>query len=896
MWSQYDEDLSQNTFFKEIKHHHEDILKKASEEHWIICVPRTGSFSTDSFSVPVILDHVLVPQSSSLFVTLNKKEVLLENHHLKLNKTDIFLWDVEVLFEETHYIGETSKFLVWCVNSPLFLVQNQWKLLSAENNNIVLCSVQDCIDFLYSETFGHNLLEGIKTNCDEFWKNCDNSFATESLQGQKDFLGNLYSQCLQLCFKSDIVREKSVRDLSYLENFKLSIECYMQYCLGKKLLYNMNTLNHFADCLINKTIRNSAEVTLVDLGICQDFSEFLIEAKYELSRLNNFVTVLDKVHCLGRVLNLFNKKSLNGNEKQLYVTSDDFLQLLVYLILKSNIPNWIGNLTYLKEFQFSGLGNSEHARFLVASLEAAIAFIKSSQFLDIKSQKVHHQSDGSIQSFLFNECYSKLKETRDVNDLDGILANHKASRQAALCHPLCSCVKCQGIESCMSIDNPLEVLNGLSQNYIIQATLDKDQNFLEFLLNIGCDINCKDTYSKTALHYAAQCGFQDILFLLISYHAEVNIFDDDRNTPLHLACDKGHDNCVKALIYSSHFVEVNLQNQSGETPLFLATRWGYFDIVKILLENGASVCITNNRNLNVCKLSPNYYITRLFLEFGKHKSNTITEETSLISVDDQATTLIKKEVIEDSVDCSLLEECCMNFGVMPKTASDFKKIELLLKVIENNDMPMMCFYLGFQTNCMDDTPSVNTYNCHPLCRCNQCFQKDSTDYPTEPDKTKNKFNINMCNKDGFTPLHVAAKFGRTEILRVLLDSGSMLNVRTYKTFYTPLHLAVIFQRLQTVKELLQCGGCEVDPQDSKGYTPLYYACIANNSNLKILELLLQNGADCRKIDFEEKTILQICEEKNLFRVCRILRESMGYSFHGEKSSDKLNNCDFDAIV
>lgn len=892
MWSQYDEDLSQNTFFKEIKHHHEDILKKASEENWIICVPRTGSFSTDSFSIPIILDHVLVPQSNDLFVTLNKKEVHLENHHLKLNKTDIFLWDVEVLFEETHYIGETSKYLVWCINTPLFLIQNQKQF--ADNNNTVLCTIQDCIDFLYSETFGHDLLKGIKSNCNEFWKNCEDSFATESLQGQKDFLGNLYSQCLQLCFKSDIIREKSVRDLSYLENFKLSIECYMQYCLGKKLLYNINSLNHFADCLINKTIRNSEEVTLVDLGILQDFSELLIEAKYELSRLNNFVTVLDKVCCLSRIFNLFNKKLLKGNDKQLYVTSDDFLQLLVYLILKSNIPNWIGNLTYLKEFQFSGLGNSEHSRFLVASLEAAIAFIKSSQFLDIKSQKVY-QSDDSIQLSLFNECYSKLKETRDISDLDGILANHKAISQAALCHPLCSCVKCQRIQNCMGVNGPLEVLNSLSQNYIIQATLDKDQNLLEYLLGLGCDINCKDSYSKTALHYAAQCGFQDILFLLISYNAEVNVFDNDKNTPLHLACDKGHDNCVKALIYSSHFVEVNLQNHSGETPLFLATRWGYFDIVKILLENGASVCITNNRNLNVWKLSPNYYITRLFLEFGKHKSNTITEENSHMSVDNKATTLTKKEVIdEDSVDCSLLEECCMNFGVMPKTASDLKKIELLLKVIENNDMPMMCFYLGFQTNCMDYT-TVGTYNCHPLCRCDRCFQKDSTEQ-TATNTTKTKFNINMCNKDGFTPLHVAAKFGRTEILRVLLDSGSMLNVRTYKTFYTPLHLAVIFQRVQTVKELLQCGGCEVDAQDSKGYTPLYYACTENNGNLKILELLLQNGADCRKMDFEEKTVLQICEEKNLFRVCRVLRGSMGYTFHREKSSDKLNNRDFDAIV
>ncbi|XP_050307488.1 ankyrin repeat domain-containing protein 27-like [Anthonomus grandis grandis] len=363
--------------------------------------------------------------------------------------------------------------------------------------------------------------------------------------------------------------------------------------------------------------------------------------------------------------------------------------------------------------------------------------------------------------------------------------------------------------------------------------------------------------------------------LLISDKANVNLVDCNKNTALHLACDRGHDSCVKALIYSSHFVEINLQNSLGETPLFLATKWGYFDIIKILLENGAAVCFKNNRNLSIYKLSPNYYVSNLFEQFGNQKSKNLA-----------------KEVIDDKTSDSTSEKCYelplsskeghrmqnFLFGTRAKNASEEKRIQLLLKAIEDNDMPLTSFYLGYTGNLVDkgdvSTDSSNiTTKCHPLCACNKCCAGDFLDSESV-DHTSHKLNVNVSNDEGYTPLHVAAKFGRTDILRILLDGGAYLNVRTNKTFHTPLHLAVMFQRVQAVKELLNCGHCEIDAQDLRGNTPLYYACIQNNSNLKILEYLLKNGADCQKKNFEEKTVLQICEEKNLFRVCRLLKENM----------------------
>ncbi|CAG9773806.1 unnamed protein product [Ceutorhynchus assimilis] len=846
MWSNYDEDLSQNEFFKQIKENHADILEKAAQEGWIVCVPRKGILKSEDFSMQLILDHILIPNSEDHYTTMNKKDVQLNKRCLILDQNNIFHTDVEVLFEETHYIEKSVKYLVWCVNSPLFLRRTRKHSLTP----VVLTSIQDCIDFLYLEGFGRNLLESIQNLCVKFWTTHNNEFEMETLQSQKDSIGNLYSQCLQLCFKSDIIRDKCDKNINYLDNFKLSIETYMQYCLGKKLMYSVNTLEHFTDCIVNKIIRNSFNVGLEDLNISIDLNELIIDAKYEISRINSFITVLDKINCLSRIFNIFNNKTLKDNQT-FYVTSDDYLQILIYLILKTNNPNWVANLTYIKEFQFT---DNSQTNFFVVNLEAAISFIKSNEFLNTKKS--------SCDNTIFSKLYNKFKNKQNIAELYKLMQGEKAQ----LCHPLCSCPKC---ETKKPHDKPYKILNNLNQNFLIIASMENQLDFLEFLLTLDYEIDFQDDFGKTALHYAAEIGLQDILMLLINAQANVNILDNDKNTALHLACDRGHDNCVKALIYSSPFVEINLQNTSGETPLFLATRWGYFDIIKILLENGASVCIKNNRDLSIYKLSPNLYITKLFKQFGKQKSNNIIKEV-INSTKTQDIILNISEACSNKL-LTGLQQQGLTLGTPAKSPNELKKLDLLFKAIINNDLPLSCFYLGYNSNTLD----YDNTKCHPLCTCNKCSNNED-DSVLASNITLDKFNVNMCNIEGFTPLHLAAKYGRTEILRILLDSGAPLNVCDNKTFYTPLHLAVMFQRVQTVKELLKCGNCNVDAQDVKGNTPLYYACVRNSNNLKIIESLLQNGADCQKRNCKEQTVLQICEVKNLFRVCRMLRESMGY--------------------
>ena len=67
--------------------------------------------------------------------------------------------------------------------------------------------------------------------------------------------------------------------------------------------------------------------------------------------------------------------------------------------------------------------------------------------------------------------------------------------------------------------------------------------FLKFLLEHtieSMDINQLLKYKNTVLHIASQKGFQQSVEILLQYGADIDVFNDDSQTPLHLACNYGH--------------------------------------------------------------------------------------------------------------------------------------------------------------------------------------------------------------------------------------------------------------------------------------------------------------------------------------------------------------------
>ena len=114
----------------------------------------------------------------------------------------------------------------------------------------------------------------------------------------------------------------------------------------------------------------------------------------------------------------------------------------------------------------------------------------------------------------------------------------------------------------------------------------------ELLLATGADVNAKNDYGLTPLHYADAGGLAE---LLLGSKADVNATTYNGETSLHLAaCD---NDTQKAKLLLANGAEINARRDKGWTPLYEAAIRGRREAVELLLDSGAEVDIPDNRGV-----------------------------------------------------------------------------------------------------------------------------------------------------------------------------------------------------------------------------------------------------------------------------------------------------------
>lgn len=119
------------------------------------------------------------------------------------------------------------------------------------------------------------------------------------------------------------------------------------------------------------------------------------------------------------------------------------------------------------------------------------------------------------------------------------------------------------------------------------------------LLNNGAKVqmltNSPNSCHETVLHCAVRANAIACVRLFTQEGADVSASEGTGLSPVHLAADLGHPQCLKILLEPKRF-NVNIRTTEKEqTPLHLAAESGYGDCVEILLEHGADANIRNYR-------------------------------------------------------------------------------------------------------------------------------------------------------------------------------------------------------------------------------------------------------------------------------------------------------------
>ncbi|WP_338405961.1 ankyrin repeat domain-containing protein [Wolbachia endosymbiont (group A) of Longitarsus flavicornis] len=141
----------------------------------------------------------------------------------------------------------------------------------------------------------------------------------------------------------------------------------------------------------------------------------------------------------------------------------------------------------------------------------------------------------------------------------------------------------------------------------------------------------------------------------------------------------------------------------------------------------------------------------------------------------------------------------------------------------------------------------------------------------------NSNNIEVQDKLGRTPLHLAAKAGDLSKINLLCDDYNA-NIEAQDNFgYTPIFFATQSGKLNVVSLVLYYGA-NINAQDMYGSTPLHYA--AQEGNLGMIQLLLSRCARIELLDRNNWTPILFAARESKWSAVELL-VSKGAKFNNE---------------
>lgn len=361
---------------------------------------------------------------------------------------------------------------------------------------------------------------------------------------------------------------------------------------------------------------------------------------------------------------------------------------------------------------------------------------------------------------------------------------------------------------------PLMLAAGLGQDDISQLLLEN-----------GADIDdmSRDNGS-TAIHFAAEHAHVGAVDLLLKNGASVNDLNDLNYTPIIYACFSGSLEIVKLLLKCG--ADPTHIDRYGWNPLGWACRYGYSDIVRFLLglENAVGQVGSSNR--------------KDFLNIQ----------------DAENWTAINRAICNDHYDCAavLLSEPDIDVTVIDDDGDT-----PLSTAARGNRVVIMVQILGTKTYFPDNPVTCSAHLASPLefPRIEKALLngiEQAMRKPQEQDRAmfwavangslqvvqkclERQPDLIRWSRAGATWLHIAAKYGRHELIRLFFARGLSSCVAADRNT-TPLHLAAEGGHRIAVKYILE---------NLQGITnsPSYQSRGSVCPGLELIQFIMQENDD-----------------------------------------------------
>ena len=426
------------------------------------------------------------------------------------------------------------------------------------------------------------------------------------------------------------------------------------------------------------------------------------------------------------------------------------------------------------------------------------------------------------------------------------------------------------------------------------------------------------------LYYAALCGFQDLVELLIlKYPQHVDIHGGYYVTPLIAALAGKHFQIAKILrdngagppnirgysdmspLHSAAYygdlqmvqvlldykADIDAQDDTGETPLH-GLSWNrgggrqisqLHKVSRLLLEHGANVNARSHNlsiPLHIAAQNGRVEVVRVLLEHGTDaNAPNKTQSTPLHVAAQQGEVEVVRVLLEHGANVNALGQ---DQSTPLHTATEYRRVDVvrvLLKygadVNARNKAHCTPLHVAAQKGKVEVVRVLLEHNADVNAR--------SKDHSTplhmapqygsvEPVRVllEHRADVDAFDDDQSTPLHIAAKYGMVEAIRVLLEHEADVNAHN-KDHSTPLHMVSQYGSVDPVRVLLE-HGANVNAPDQDQSTPLHVATDSKYGKVEMVRVLLEYGADVNARNKAHCTPLHGAAQKGKVEVVRVLLE------------------------
>ena len=391
----------------------------------------------------------------------------------------------------------------------------------------------------------------------------------------------------------------------------------------------------------------------------------------------------------------------------------------------------------------------------------------------------------------------------------------------------------------MTIVKLIDVVQEINQKKdLFKLIRNHNVTSIQELLTLKVNVHIRDSEGSTPLHLAAELGYLDIVKLLVQNGANIGAKKYLSETPLQTAVINDRYEISEYLLENG--AEVNTDDILYG-PLMIAVINCQVDLVKLLLFHGAAVNVhyqfeyENQTPLQTAIKNQNLKIIKALLKNGADPNYSFNSEETVPAID-QALEIGNSAIIR----------MLLKHGAKPVTKLlDTLDKKCLFEAVKNQDV------IGVQ------------------------------------DILKSKVDLNIRNRRGFTPLHVAVDLGYFNIVKILVKNGANLDTIDYNDERTPIYTAVFNGYYGICKYLLE-NGANVNPYDAHFCGPLLCAVIL--CRVDLVKLLLSYGALVNAYylfnEDDHETPLQMAIKYQNLEIIKLLLENGANPNHSSEFKDR----------